>query len=95
MTRPYVDRYYAKVGTPIKIPCPIDGDVPLFVSWKKGDEPIYEGLWPRFKLKEDKGFELSIKNLEIGDAGIYSCNAANGNGPLPKPLNFTLHVLGK
>lgn len=79
----------AQLGRNVRLPCPIEGDPPPLLLWKKDGRNINAG-WGRYRIWH-RG--LKIKNVEAKDAGVYVCQAANGFGSVS--LNFTLTVIGK
>lgn len=88
---PYPAQYYARYEEEVRIPCPVTGAT--FVDWYKDGEPVTEST--DIRIRSSGQFELQIQSVKQVDAGVYSCAAVNGNGPLPNWLNFTLRVLGR
>lgn len=45
----------------------------LAVEWKKGQEPLQNSF--KYQIRNRNGImELAIKNTQLGDSGLYSCN---------------------
>ncbi|KAG7277319.1 hypothetical protein CRUP_005853 [Coryphaenoides rupestris] len=82
-------RQSARLGSAIKLPCPVDGDPPPLIMWTKDSRNIHSG-WIRFRVLR---LGLKIKEVEAEDAGTYICKATNGFGSVN--INYTLIVIGK
>ena len=82
----------AKVGqSKKKFLCPVSADPPpIFIQWLKDGERVTE-LWTRFRIVKDGS--LRIKDVELADAGKYTCKATNGFGSIM--VNYSLIVVGK
>ncbi|XP_022080757.1 fibroblast growth factor receptor-like 1 [Acanthaster planci] len=87
LDQPIVGFQKARVGSKIKLLCPVVGNPPPLMMWKKDGESI-NTLWERFKVLSAG---LKIKNVEMADAGQYICRATNGFGSVS--LNYTLTVV--
>uniref|UniRef100_A0A3B4A6J9 Fibroblast growth factor receptor-like 1 n=1 Tax=Periophthalmus magnuspinnatus TaxID=409849 RepID=A0A3B4A6J9_9GOBI len=82
-------RQSARLGSGIKLPCPVEGDPPPLIMWTKDGRNIHSG-WVRFRFLR---MGLKIKEVEADDAGTYICKATNGFGSVN--INYTLIVIGK
>ncbi|KAG7277320.1 hypothetical protein CRUP_005854 [Coryphaenoides rupestris] len=80
-------RQSARLGSAIKLPCPVDGDPPPLIMWTKDSRNIHSG-WIRFRVLR---LGLKIKEVEAEDAGTYICKATNGFGSVN--INYTLIVI--
>lgn len=80
-------RQTARLGSAIKLPCPVDGDPPPLIMWTKDGRNIHSG-WIRFRILR---MGLKIKEVEADDTGTYICKATNGFGSVN--VNFTLIVI--
>ncbi|KAL6105644.1 fgfrl1 [Pungitius sinensis] len=80
-------RQMARLGSAIKLPCPVDGDPPPLIMWTKDGRNIHSG-WIRFRILR---LGLKIKEVEADDTGTYICKATNGFGSVN--VNFTLIVI--
>lgn len=67
----------AQVGEDVRLSCPIDGTPQPIYEWTKGEEVIPEEGWERMKLQ---GKILKIREVTLGDQGVYVCSAVNGFG---------------
>lgn len=82
-------RQTARLGTAIKLPCPVEGDPPPLIMWTKDGRNIHSG-WIRFRILR---MGLKIKEVEADDTGTYICKATNGFGSVN--VNYTLIVIGE
>ncbi|KAM6961156.1 LOW QUALITY PROTEIN: fibroblast growth factor receptor-like 1 [Aplochiton taeniatus] len=80
-------RQTARLGSAIKLPCPVDGDPLPLIMWTKDGRNIHSG-WTRFRILR---LGLKIKEVEAEDAGSYICKATNGFGSVN--INYTLIVI--
>lgn len=80
-------RQSARLGSAIKLPCPVEGDPPPLIMWTKDGRNIHSG-WVRFRFLR---MGLKIKEVEADDAGTYICKATNGFGSVN--INYTLIVV--
>lgn len=84
-----VHRQSARIGSAIKLPCPVEGDPPPLIMWTKDGRNIHSG-WIRFRILR---MGLKIKEVEADDSGTYICKATNGFGSVN--INYTLIVIGE
>ncbi|XP_053701599.1 fibroblast growth factor receptor-like 1 [Synchiropus splendidus] len=82
-----VHRQTARIGSAIKLPCPVEGDPPPLIMWTKDGRNIHSG-WIRFRVLR---MGLKIKEVEADDTGTYICKATNGFGSVN--VNYTLIVI--
>uniref|UniRef100_A0A3Q3DNR3 Fibroblast growth factor receptor-like 1 n=1 Tax=Hippocampus comes TaxID=109280 RepID=A0A3Q3DNR3_HIPCM len=82
-------RQTVRLGSAIKLPCPVEGDPPPLIMWTKDGRNIHSG-WIRFRILR---MGLKIKEVEADDTGTYICKATNGFGSVN--VNYTLIVIGK
>uniref|UniRef100_A0A8C2ZED3 Fibroblast growth factor receptor like 1 n=1 Tax=Cyclopterus lumpus TaxID=8103 RepID=A0A8C2ZED3_CYCLU len=82
-------RQMARLGSAIKLPCPVEGDPPPLIMWTKDGRNIHSG-WIRFRILR---IGLKIKEVEADDTGTYICKATNGFGSVN--INYTLIVIGE
>ncbi|XP_061700672.1 fibroblast growth factor receptor-like 1 [Syngnathoides biaculeatus] len=82
-----VHRQTVRLGTAIKLPCPVEGDPPPLIMWTKDGRNIHSG-WIRFRILR---MGLKIKEVEADDTGTYICKATNGFGSIN--VNYTLIVI--
>lgn len=82
-------RQTARLGSAIKLPCPVEGDPPPLIMWTKDGRNIHSG-WIRFRILR---MGLKIKEVEADDTGTYICKATNGFGSVN--INYTLIVIGE
>lgn len=82
-------RQMARLGSAIKLPCPVEGDPPPLIMWTKDGRNIHSG-WIRFRMLR---MGLKIKEVEADDTGTYICKATNGFGSVN--INYTLIVIGE
>lgn len=61
-------------------------------SWLKGDEEIDEDRHVVEKTDESSS-NLILKNVELDDAGIYTCMFDNDHGT--KKMNYQIYVYGR
>ncbi|TWW72100.1 Fibroblast growth factor receptor-like 1 [Takifugu flavidus] len=80
-------RQSARIGSAIKLPCPVEGDPPPLIMWTKDGRNIHSG-WIRFRILR---MGLKIKEVEADDSGTYICKATNGFGSVN--INHTLIVI--
>ncbi|XP_068608212.1 fibroblast growth factor receptor-like 1 [Brachionichthys hirsutus] len=80
-------RQSARIGSTIKLPCPVQGDPPPLIMWTKDGRNIHSG-WIRFRILR---MGLKIKEVEADDTGTYVCKATNGFGSVN--VNYTLIVI--
>ncbi|KAM6916971.1 fibroblast growth factor receptor-like 1 [Lycodopsis pacificus] len=80
-------RQMARLGSAIKLPCPVEGDPPPLIMWTKDGRNIHSG-WIRFRILR---MGLKIKEVEADDTGTYICKATNGFGSVN--INYTLIVI--
>ncbi|XP_028836443.1 fibroblast growth factor receptor-like 1a [Denticeps clupeoides] len=80
-------RQSARLGSSIKLPCPVEGDPPPLIMWTKDGRNIHSG-WVRFRVLQ---LGLKVKEVEADDAGTYVCKATNGFGSVS--VNYTLIVI--
>lgn len=89
MSEKVVHRQSARLGSAIKLPCPVEGDPPPLIMWTKDGRNIHSG-WIRFRILR---MGLKIKEVEADDTGTYICKATNGFGSVN--INYTLIVIGE
>lgn len=65
-------------GSPITMPCDVDGIPKPNVTWYKNAEVVEEGPDKRYRIEEDNS--LVIKKLLISDMGMFQCFAKNDAG---------------
>ncbi|XP_017265478.1 fibroblast growth factor receptor-like 1 isoform X1 [Kryptolebias marmoratus] len=82
-----VHRQTARLGSAIKLPCPVVGDPPPLTRWTKDGRNIHSG-YIRFRILR---MGLKIKEVEADDTGTYNCQATNGFGSVN--VNYTLIVI--
>ncbi|XP_019725857.1 fibroblast growth factor receptor-like 1 [Hippocampus comes] len=80
-------RQTVRLGSAIKLPCPVEGDPPPLIMWTKDGRNIHSG-WIRFRILR---MGLKIKEVEADDTGTYICKATNGFGSVN--VNYTLIVI--
>ncbi|TNN84193.1 Fibroblast growth factor receptor-like 1 [Liparis tanakae] len=80
-------RQMARLGSAVKLPCPVEGDPPPLIMWTKDGRNIHSG-WIRFRILR---MGLKIKEVEADDTGTYVCKATNGFGSVN--INYTLIVI--
>ncbi|XP_056282388.1 fibroblast growth factor receptor-like 1 [Pseudoliparis swirei] len=80
-------RQMARLGSAVKLPCPVEGDPPPLIMWTKDGRNIHSG-WIRFRILR---MGLKIKEVEADDTGTYICKATNGFGSVN--INYTLIVI--
>ncbi|XP_014903584.1 fibroblast growth factor receptor-like 1 [Poecilia latipinna] len=80
-------RQTARLGSAIKLPCPVEADPPPFIRWTKDGRIIHSG-WIRFRVLR---MGLKIKEVEADDAGTFNCQATNGFGSVN--VNYTLIII--
>ncbi|KAK9533669.1 hypothetical protein VZT92_008774 [Zoarces viviparus] len=80
-------RQMARLGSTIRLPCPVEGDPPPLIMWTKDGRNIHSGLI-RFRVLR---MVLKIKEVEANDTGTYICKATNGFGSVD--INYTLIVI--
>ncbi|KAF7201809.1 fibroblast growth factor receptor-like 1 [Nothobranchius furzeri] len=80
-------RQTARLGSAIKLPCPVEGDPPPLTRWTKDGRTVHNG-WIRFRVLR---MALKIKDVEADDTGTYNCQATNGFGSVN--VNYTLIVI--
>lgn len=89
MSEKIVHRQTARLGSAIKLPCPVVGDPPPLTRWTKDGRTIHSG-YTRFRILR---MGLKIKEVEADDTGTYNCQATNGFGSVN--VNYTLIVIGE
>ncbi|XP_054909335.1 fibroblast growth factor receptor-like 1 [Poeciliopsis prolifica] len=82
-----IHRQTARLGSAIKLPCPVEADPPPFIRWTKDGRIIHSG-WIRFRMLR---MGLKIKEVEADDAGTFNCQATNGFGSVN--VNYTLIII--
>lgn len=65
-----------RLGEDVKIQCPISGNPPPMIEWKKGGETI-DYSWIRIRTQKKA---MKIKKSQEEDTGIYVCKGVNGFG---------------
>uniref|UniRef100_A0A4W5JS61 Ig-like domain-containing protein n=1 Tax=Hucho hucho TaxID=62062 RepID=A0A4W5JS61_9TELE len=89
VSRQVEERQTARLGRTVRLACPVEGDPPPLVLWVKDGRNVHPG-WSRYRVLKKS---LKIKEVELGDAGVYMCRVTNGFGSIT--LNYTLIVMGK
>ncbi|KAK5609748.1 Fibroblast growth factor receptor-like 1 [Crenichthys baileyi] len=80
-------RQTARLGSAIKLPCPVEADPPPLIRWTKDGRSIHSS-WIRFR---ELRMGLKIKEVEAEDAGTFNCQATNGFGSVN--VNYTLIII--
>jgi hypothetical protein len=83
------ERQTARLGQTVRLACPVEGDPPPLILWVKDGRNVHPG-WSRYRVLKQS---LKIKEVELGDAGVYMCRVTNGFGSIA--LNYTLIVIGR
>ena len=77
----------------MRLSCPVvELKSDIFVDWKKDGELIHAG-WERFRQDGVQKRTLVIHNIELGDIGVYVCDAVNGFGSVQ--ARYFLYVMGE
>lgn len=71
--------------------CYADGTPFPSITWFKGDVPLLD-MQHLYVQELAGGREFKIRNVQIGDAGLYECRAKNDAGL--KKKQFLVNVLG-
>lgn len=67
------------LGSFVQICCKISGSLPISVEWQKDGRKISSGV--KYKLiQQDNSVSLEMEQLEVSDAGSYSCKLSNAAG---------------
>ncbi|MEQ2160950.1 Fibroblast growth factor receptor-like 1 [Goodea atripinnis] len=82
-------RQTVRLGSAIKLPCPVEADPPPLIRWTKDGRSIHSS-WIRFR---ELRMGLKIKEVEAEDAGTFNCQATNGFGSVN--VNYTLIIIGE
>uniref|UniRef100_A0A665TA53 Ig-like domain-containing protein n=1 Tax=Echeneis naucrates TaxID=173247 RepID=A0A665TA53_ECHNA len=80
--KPLVDMQEV-LGSFVQICCKISGSLPISVEWQKDKSKISSGVKHKL-IQQDNAVSIEIEQLELSDAGSYSCkltNAAGKNAP--------------
>ncbi|XP_020307965.1 fibroblast growth factor receptor-like 1 [Oncorhynchus kisutch] len=87
VSRQVEERQTARLGQTVRLACPVEGDPPPLILWVKDGRNVHPG-WSRYRVLKQS---LKIKEVELGDAGVYMCRVTNGFGSIA--LNYTLIVI--
>jgi len=66
-----------RLGEEARLLCPIEGKPQPIIDWHKGDERV-DYQWTRYRGTNKRS--LRIREVELGDAGRYTCKGTNGFG---------------
>uniref|UniRef100_A0A8C6L7C8 Ig-like domain-containing protein n=1 Tax=Nothobranchius furzeri TaxID=105023 RepID=A0A8C6L7C8_NOTFU len=77
-TRPLVDLQEV-LGSFVQLCCKISGSLPISVEWQKDGRRISSGVKHKL-LQQDNSVSLEMEQLELSDAGSYSCRLTNEAG---------------
>ncbi|CAB1337000.1 unnamed protein product [Coregonus sp. 'balchen'] len=89
VSRQVEERQTARLGRTVRLACPVEGDPPPLILWVKDGRNVHPG-WSRYRVLKQS---LKIKEVELGDAGVYVCRVTNGFGSIA--LNYTLIIIGR
>ena len=73
-----------RLGSEVKISCPIDGNPIPYIEWYRGDEAI-DYQWTRYKTNKKS---LKIKDVDKTDSGKFICKGINGFGKEKIEINL-------
>lgn len=77
------------LGSFVQICCKISGSLPISVEWQKDGRKISSGV--KYKLiQQDNSVSLEMEQLEISDAGSYSCKLTNAAGSCESSGSLTV-----
>jgi len=68
--------HVAAVGTTLRLTCPLVGRSTALIDWWKAGHRIHDG-WVRHRPVNGT---LRIRDVQLSDAGRYTCDATNGFG---------------
>ncbi|XP_068397521.1 hemicentin-1 isoform X4 [Eschrichtius robustus] len=85
---PHPKEYIIAVDKPIMLPCEADGLPPPDITWHKDGHVIMESIRQRILSSG----ALQIAFAQPGDAGQYTCTAANVAGSSSTSTKLTVHV---
>ena len=68
----------------------LPGDPPAKISWYKEAKEIYPGKRYQISYVDDVA-KLVIKGVELGDAGLYRCEAVNKIGRVSTECGLTVN----
>ena len=66
----------ARLGTDVKLVCPVEGNPLPWIEWYKGLEAI-DYQWTRYRTNKRS---LKIKEVALSDSGVFTCKGINGFG---------------
>lgn len=67
------------LGSFVQISCKISGSLPISVEWQKDGRRISSGVKHKV-IQQDNSVCLEMEQLELSDAGSYSCRLTNAAG---------------
>ncbi|XP_012591877.2 hemicentin-1 [Microcebus murinus] len=85
---PHPKEYVTAVDKPIMLSCEADGLPPPDITWHKDGQAITESIRQRVLSSG----ALQIAFAQPGDAGQYTCTAANAAGSSSTSTRLTVHV---
>jgi len=80
--------HVTRLGSTLRLTCPVDADPTALVAWWKSDHRIHDG-WMRHRSVNGT---LRIRDVHLSDSGRYTCEATNGFGSVQ--ATFLLYVYG-
>ena len=66
----------ARLGSEVKLVCPVEGNPLPWIEWYKGSEAI-DYQWTRYRTNKRS---LKIKEVDLSDSGVFTCKGINGFG---------------
>ena len=80
----------ARMGSDIRLVCPMSGSPTPMITWKKDGETINSVTWDRFRPSKKS---LKVRQVDKEDTGIYICKGTNGFGT--NEVRINLIVIGE
>lgn len=78
----------ARLGTTLRLACPVDARPTAIVDWWKDRDRIHDG-WVRHRAVNAS---LRVRDVQLSDSGRYVCEATNGFGSAR--ATFLVYVYG-
>jgi len=72
--------------------CPAEGIPPPSILWLRNKAPLLDFPYPNLR-ELSNGRQLELRNVQVGDEGIFECKATNVAGQKSKTFKVKVHGL--